>query len=322
MRTDQYRFHLLDSVAFDCSLNARFEFGHANRAKGYMSGVAYWYADRAIAEPLPRSLTSLLKRPKDRFELPGLMMSFFLLERAGLYANAAARMDFWAQRYRKHPWSDLLRVRAVGYRECVAGFDAQKAAYESLAHSNYAPAAQAVRDSLWIHENSSHALLGIHCLGRYRLMLDGRQVATGDGKNNLCVSRIVLPRGPHRWELDLIPVAPGSHCSICLRSQTGDLTFAGPWDVLDAQPVPGRPLPNSLVADRVLPNMSVWAFEPNGYVNMQSPAAHLEPWAFWESRPAVKRVRLSKDWTFGECEAAPNSVGARCEEELRAHAVN
>ena len=322
MRTDQYRFHMLEAVSFGKSFEMEMEFGDRNRAKGYMSSVAFWYAEKATPVPLPSVSEYLLKRPGDRFELPGLIVPFFLLERSGLYADAASRMDFFAQRYQKQPWSDLLKVRAVGYREQTEGFDAVKKEYESMTQSSYAPAAQVARDRIWLSKDPSHALLGIHSLGKYSLKLDERLVAEGSGKNDLSVLRVTIEKGTHTWDVDLLPTYQGSHFSICLRTQNGDITSAGEWDIADIEPLPGRTPPDSFIGDRILPNMSVWAFQPNAYVNMQSPASGLETWAFWDSKPKVKRVRLKKEWSTEDVAGGASSEVERSDDELKEHAIN
>lgn len=322
MRTDQYRFHLLDAVAFNKSFQAGFEFGDRNQARGYMSGVAYWYADRAASAALPDGQAPLLTRPKDRFELPGLMAQLFLLERQGLYADAAARMEFFAERYRHQPWSDLLRVRAWSYREKTEGFAAVEKDYRALATSAYPAAAQAARDRLWLNENASHALLGIHALGKYRLLQDGQLVAEGEGRNDLQVLRIPVTGKKHTWDVELVPTRQGSFFSLCLRTQKGDVTTAGKWEIVDVQAPPGREPPKEFIGKEVLPNMTLWAFNPNAYIDMQSPAMGIRLWAFWDSRPLVQKVRLRRAWSLGESDKGVMGESERSAEELRVHAID
>jgi hypothetical protein len=70
--------------------------------------------------------------------------------------------------------------------------------------------------------------------------------------------------------------------------------------------------------------MTIWAFEPNAYVGMQSPAMGINLWSFWDSRPLVQRVRLTKKWRMGEGLPAmlPRNEQERTAEELRAHAID
>ena len=323
MRTDQYRFHMLDAVSFRESFESEIEFGDRNRAKGTMSSVAYWYAEKATPAPFPAAQSYLLARPGDRFELPGLMAPFFLLEREGLYADAASRMEFFAQRHHKQPWSDILKVRALGYREKVAGFNSVKADYEKLAKSSFAPAARAAADQLWLQEDPANALLGIHALGKYRLLQDGKLIAEGKGKNELRTLRLPTSGDKHIWDVELAPTRQGSHFSLCLRTQKGDITSAGEWEIVKTTPLPGRTPPEKFKGRSVLPNMTIWAFEPNAYVGMQSPASGINLWSFWDSRPVVKGVRLRKQWSLQEMRGlGAGQETERSEEELKAHAIN
>lgn len=323
MRTDQYRFHLLEAVRFNKAFEAGIEFGDQNQAKGYMSSVLYWYADKATAVPFSAMQSHLLNRPGDRFELPGLMAPFFLLERAGLYADAAARMDFFAWRHHKQPWSDLLKVRALGYREKTEGFDSVQKEYQEFTKSKYPPAAQAALDHLWLHTNSTNALLGIHALGKYRLFQDGQLVAEGEGKNELRVLRTAVFAGEHTWTVEFVPTRPGSFYSHCLRTKAGQITSEGTWDVAEFIPYPGRKSLEFMEGKSALPNMGIWAFEPNSYINMQSPAAGIGGWASWDRKPLLEKVTLKKNWSSKDIrDEISVAERERSDEELKAHAIN
>ncbi len=323
MRTDQYRLHMLDAVAFDHSFRAGIEFGDQNHAKGYMSSMVYWYADKTAPVPLPADTAGLLARPNDRFEVQGLMAQLLMLERDGLFKDAGARMDFFAKRYKDQPWSDLLNVRALGYRENAEGFDAVRDGYVQLARSSFEPAAQAAKDAIWLHEEPTNALLGIHALARYRLKLDDRVVAEGEGKNGLTVHRLSVVPGEHVWEVELAPTRQGSFFALCLRSAVGETTAAGEWEVLSMQENMGQKRPDLFARQRVLPNMTLWAFQPNAYINMQR-APIITIWNFFESAPLLKQVVLRKPFTFGEGQPENELIedAERSEDELRTHAIN
>jgi hypothetical protein len=322
MRTDQYRFHLLESVAFDKSFEMGFEFGHGNASRGYMSGVAYWYGDKPVDQSISSDQERLLRRPTDRFEMHGLMTPFLLLERQELYADAGARMDFFANRYRLQPWSDLLRVRAVGYRERTVGFEAVRGQYERLAKSTFSQAAEAARNRLWLAQSSTNALLGIHALCRYQLKKDGKVVAEGEGRNDLRVLRVPFNEDDHTWEVVLAPTHQGSFFSLCLRTQQGDITSAGDWELLNVVALEGREPPEYFSGRAVLPNMTVWSFPPSAYVNMQSPAMGIQLWSFWDSRPMMRQVSLRKKWSVADVERPPVEEQERSEDALRMHAVD
>ncbi len=324
MRTDQYRFHNLDAVDFEDGLECGIEFGDQNRAQGYLSSVVYWYADQLQDVSLSSADERLLARPADRFELPGFMSQMFSLERESLWADAAARCEFMAARYQQYPWAEIFSLRSVGYRERVEGFRAVKPEYERFAKSKFAPVAKQAQDHLWAAESDDHALLGLHVRGKYKVWIDGVEVAAGDSKARLDVKRLNLSPGPHSWEVDFTPTMQGGLFSLCLRAQWGDITSAGAWDIVDSEPHPGRDVPKKFNGGSVLPNMTVWQFEPNAFVGMQSPAQYVVAWSFWDSRPKVKRVRLRQTWTNStSVVVAPLDVAPeRTKEELRAHAID
>ncbi len=325
MRTDQYRFHNLDAVDFERGLECGIEFGDQNRAQGYMSSVIYWYADQVQDVTLTEPEKRLLARPADRFELPGFMSQMFSLERESLWADAAARCEFMAARYQQYPWAEIFSLRAVGYRERVVGFDAVKPAYERFAKSKFAPVAKQAQDRLWEAEAENHALLGLHMRGKYKVWIDGIEVASGNSRAKLDVKRLDLSPGGHTWEVDFAPTMQGSLISMCLRTRWGDITSAGEWDIVESEPYPGRDMPKGLRGGGVLPNMTVWQFEPNAYVDMQSAPQYLEGWAFWDGKPKFRRVRLRQAWTNGPSAASarlPRAVPERTKEELRAHAID
>jgi hypothetical protein len=232
-------------------------------------------------------------------------------------------MEFFAERYNSQSWSDRLRVRALGYREKAEGFEAVRADYEAFAKSKDPAAAKAAQDRLWLAEDPSHALLGISALGRYRLLQDGELVAEGEGKNDLRVVRTSVSQGEHEWDVDLAPTRQGSYFSLCLRTQQGDITSAGDWDVMNLQELPGKKPPKRFWGRAVLPNMTIWAFEPNGYIDMQSQAIGIPLWFFSHPEPYVKQVRLKKSWTVNNAVSSPIvEEQERSEEELKAHAIN
>jgi len=314
---------MLDAVPFSKEFEAGIEFGDQNQAKGYMSSTAYWYADTASSIPLSPEQENLLERPADRFELQGLMAQLFMLERDGLYADAAARMDYFAARYHSQPWVDVLRVRALGYREKTEGFEAVKAEYLSLASSSFPAAAQAAKDRLWMEEDASHTLLGIHALAKYTLLLDGKQVSQGQGTSNLEVHRLTVTPGDHVWQVDMEPTRQGSFFSLCLRTVDGDITSAGEWEEIDVVDLAGRARPEKFEGKEVLPNMTLWAFQPTAYVGMQSPPMGIKLWSFWDSKPLIRRLTLKKDWVLGDLPATPvETEQERNEQELRAHAID
>jgi hypothetical protein len=322
MRTDQYRLHLLDGVPFDEQFSADIEFGHGNHSQGYLSSLLYWYADQPTDQTLDQADLALLPRPADRFETAGIMAQLFLLERDGLHSDAAARTGFFADRYAQAPWSDVLRVREAGYREVVEGFEVIQPLYQELTRSTFPPAAEAASNRLWLAENPNHALLGIHALAKYRLRLNDEVIAEAENPNQLTVQRLVLTETNYVWDVDLAPTHQGSFFSLALQQHDQRLNFEGPWETVSFLAQPGQGRPDPFLANQVLPNMTVWAFEPNAYVDLQSPANGIRLWAFWAAQPIVRQVRLRHTWQpTTEPTTLPTTAPERTTEELLFHAV-
>jgi len=326
MRTDQYRWHGLEAVDFQKDFTLDIEFGHGNHSRGYMSSVAYWYADRPHNVTISAEQEKLLPRPADRFELAGFMAQLFTLERAGLYAEAADRCDFMAMRHTHEPWKDIFTLRAAAYREHLKGFEHVKPIYEQLANSSFPPVARQARDLLWFHENPTHALLGIHIRGAYKLWLNGQKVAEDNTHAVLQVRRLTLLPGAYTWEVETTPTMQGSMVSLYVRTHAGNVTSAGDWEIFELEPLPGRDPPGGFSGHHVLPNMTVWQFEPNAYVNMQSGPQGVRTWAFWDGRPLVKRVRLAQKWNLDPALSVKRVEAVqrleRTAEEERAHAID
>ena len=69
--------------------------------------------------------------------------------------------------------------------------------------------------------------------------------------------------------------------------------------------------------------MTLWTFEPNGYVDMQSQAIGIPLWFFSHPSPYVRKVQLRKEWEINDASLAPVAKEQeRSEEELKAHAIN
>ena len=101
------------------------------------------------------------------------------------------------------------------------------------------------------------------------------------------------------------------------------ITSAGEWETVELAEVPGQKLPEIFSGREVLPNMTVWAFEPNGYVGMQSPPAGIRLWAFYAAKPLLQRAVFERTWSLDDMgQADEGAEQERSEDELKAHAIN
>jgi hypothetical protein len=70
--------------------------------------------------------------------------------------------------------------------------------------------------------------------------------------------------------------------------------------------------------------MTIWALQPNAWVNMQSPAMGIQLWSFWAAQPKIRKVILQRQWHLAAAKNAtmPTTEEERSEEALRMHAVD
>jgi len=198
VRTSQYRFCLSDRIKFSGRLRLAFEFGHGNQARGYMSGTAWWYQP----EPRPSGSELLLpaerQPPPDPLEPHSIMCSLLELERVKAYGEAMARCFEYTQRYPASPHNEMLRLRALAYRERTVGVESVVAGYRRIAETGGLGASTQAKDLLWFHQNPRHALLLTSMRIKGRVFLDGKEVIQHDGTSiDIESARVVLEPGEH-----------------------------------------------------------------------------------------------------------------------------
>ena len=301
IRTDQYRFHLPDRIGFDRSLRFTFEFGDQNRARGYMSSMAYWYSESPTHRhsPLPPAASRI--PPRDPFEAANLMGRLFELERAGCHSEAAERCEEFSEKYAKSEFGGVLKLRAASYRERAVGFEGVKETLAALAQNESdAVAAGQARDLLWLHESRTNALLGVHSQAKYRVFLDGESVGQGESPKRLDVKRVGAKAGSHVIAAEAVATGPGSFISICLKMQGTNLCSGSSWECRRDKPadwpaVTGdsgwKPLGKGCA---LLPTMYNMFFQPNAYVDMQSRRQAVSLWAGYSRQPIYAKLYLRK----------------------------
>ena len=308
IRTDQYRLHMADAVPFNTGLQVSIEFGDANRARGYMSGTAYWYQDapvgvRAVPTPAARRFP-----PQDPLERVAIMAHLFELERAGLYEEARERCLEYAETYPQPPVSDLLRLRALAYREVTEGYGAVREQYAAWTNAAAGtPAAREAEALMWFHEEPEHALLGLHISGAYVCYLDGQPVDRGDSPAYLRIVRAKLTPGPHSLAVELHPTRPGAYASLYLRTHGTNVTSACAWRYAAERPSGWPEELDSSTAWQdfqsgraMYPTMNVWQFYPNAFVNMQSGRQLVSVWPDYMREPVYPKAYLRTTFVMPE----------------------
>ena len=293
IRTSQYRFHLPDRIGFERSLSFTFEFGDANRARGYMSSVAYWYQDepRAATPALPPADRRF--PPADPLEPYAIVCRLIELERIGRLDEAVLACREYAARFADSPWAPVLELRALAYLEKLHGFLAVRDSYQKFAElPGYPALAQQAQNLLWFNASPTNALLGINSFGRFRAYLDGQLVGEGDNPSLLSVYPVTLEPGEHTLGLEITPTRPDAFVLVDLRCHGTNILSDTLWEYTRRRPPnwpdltePHRewqPVPVEHTNHK-LPKMIYWQFVPTAYIGMQSGQQGIRPWASWHS---------------------------------------
>jgi hypothetical protein len=292
MRTAQYRFHLSDPVRFRKSLQMQIEFGDANRARGYMSAVAYWYQDSP--SPANSSIPPVSQRapPLERVGLSAAMSELLELEKAGLIPEAMERCRYYEALFAGNAYGPMFGLRGIAYRETMEGGAAVRPLYTSLAARTDIPREVAGQAGLlhWAGEGVNRALLGMHTPGDWRLYWDGKQVGEGSSPFEYKAYPVEMTPGEHWMLAEVTPKTPGAFFSACLRASFSNVTSDAEWQFTTKRP---DEWPNRggsgwryvSPAVSMFPQMGWWQFMPNAFVGMQHGWQVVQPFSGWDQPP-------------------------------------
>jgi hypothetical protein len=307
MQTAQYRFHIGDAVPFDKQISVTFEFGHANKSRGSMSSVAYWYQPTPTAAKSTTLPPSRRSPPLTGVERAAVMSSLFELERIGHIAEAKAHCEYYAQKLQSKDYSDILRLRALAYDAYLGRGVPMKAALPEFIAGKIAPHAKSQTEALaWFEAAPSNALLGTQVNGKFRLFLDNILVAEGDNPQSLSIRGLVLKPGQHELLAEVTPTRGDAWFAMCLRMHSGDIRTDGTWerrmgsphlDPAALQSQKGWEPVAALGGADMLPRIGFWQFTPNAFVMMQSPKQLLRPWRGWPDERKRATAYLRKQFT-------------------------
>ena len=277
MRTAQYRFHPSDPVKFDKSFSMTFEFGDGNRARGYMSSVAYWYQPEPHAAGTGAPPPQRRYPPIDQVARASLMAEMFELDGIGHLEEARERCLAHAEVFAKLPEGPMMRVRAAAYTEALDGFETARPLYEEV-RSN-APDSDAGREAgnlVWFHASDTNGLVAANINGKYWLYVDGKLVLEDNSFMNVNGARVALGPGRHVIAAKVQWTYQDNWFMAHVRGHTtnlwADTTWrtsqaAGPgWEGLDYN--------DSGWAQATtrwwLPKIAHWQFRPHPYLMMQN----------------------------------------------------
>ena len=289
MQTAQYRFHLPDRIPFNKGISFDFEFGDANRARGYMSAATYWYQNE------PVSAGSIMPPVAQRFPPPNAvahaatMAELFELERIGLDREAAERCASFVERYAQSPYVEAMKLREIAYEERLSGYEKVKNKYQAFAESSTDPKVRKQAELLqWFHESPTNALAFANINGAYELYLDGRKILTGDSPLKADAAALNLLPGPHEIAAKVTAKRNMSWCRVALRTSTTNVATDVSWEASLRKP-PRWPESTDGIEwgevdlYSVPPFMAYWQFEPNAYVGVQSGRHSIFPKETWNT---------------------------------------
>jgi hypothetical protein len=311
IRTSQYRFLLTDPIPFAHNFVMNWEFGHGNTTKGYMSSVAYWYADQP--RPAGSLIPSLESRfpPRDPLSRYAIMAGLFELERLGYYDEARQRCLEYLAQNPDSPESAMIALREVAYREILEGYPAVKASYSTVKNTPYTPAIREQADLLdWFHQGTNRAILTASANGRYKVYWDGQLMLDGDQPLALSYRGIEATPGTHQITAEVIaPDRSGPYwLRVHVRHALGTFDSDETWLSNLKKPAdwPALKTPGSdwtsIKIHGLTPFMSYWQFQPNALIAAQAGAYYIYPQDEW--KPG-RTVYFKKDVEICSCNSSP-----------------
>lgn len=287
MQTAQYRFHLTDPIPFSKEIAVSFEFGDANRAAGYMSGVGYWYQSSPSPARTPAVPAERRFPPRNNVEKAAIMAQLFELERIGHYREAIERCLVLGERYSAAGLQDILGLRAAAYRELLGDDKKSNEAYAMYVKSGQEAVARQASDLVWRNEGRNNALLLSHINGAGKVYLDGVLVFKGGHPLQLSSTRIELAPGPHEISVEVMAKWPSPWLRLSLQTGTTNLQTDATWVASKKKP---KSWPRIISSDgwtnvktRALPPwMQYWNFAPNAFVDAQAGRRFLRHQDSWD----------------------------------------
>ncbi|MFO7534859.1 MAG: glycoside hydrolase family 172 protein [Kiritimatiellia bacterium] len=300
MRTCQYRFQIPDPVTFEKSLQMQFEFGDANRAKGYLSAASYWYQDNvgpagSAVPPLDQRFPAM-----EQVGAAASMSEVFELERAGLAREAEERSAYFEAIFSNEPFGQFYALRTLAYREMREGSDAVREAYRQVAEKAAPEVAEQARLLLWRSEKPNRALFGGTAYSTFRLFVDERKIGEGGQPILYQAFPVELEPGPHVLRAEVVTKGDQSFYTLGFSSSftnvvsdvSWDYALTKPegWPASDGDPSLWKPY---AATPWFFPTMQWWQFMPNGYPCVQSGQQVGGPVSGWE-RPAGRTIYLRR----------------------------
>ena len=232
IRTTQFRFHVPDVISFNNNIRVNIEFGHGNFSRGYMSSVAYWYANNPC--PVPYKLPNAAERciPFDPLEKTSFLCEVFERERVGRFDEAIDLCREYAEKYPDSPEAAIMRLRILSYRELLEGWASVKGEFEKQKMSS--PDEEVKKESSlmgWLHDSQSNAIIIAHINGPYKLYYDGKVVKEGDSPVSVDLVPVLFTHGQHVIGVEVQCVRSDPWMSLYFMNSNTNFWSDGSWEV-------------------------------------------------------------------------------------------
>jgi hypothetical protein len=290
-RTAQFRMHAADGIPFTRRLRGAIEFGDANRASGYLSSAAYWYADHPApaASAIPPAATQR-RLLADQLGDMTFMCELLELELAGQDDVAEERCLAFAERKAGTDLGKLIHLRALAYRRERLGDAAVAGELEQMLRERQHPQVEReARILQWLCRSPTNACLAANANGNMRVYLDGRPVLTGTAAPTIILASDAVRLSPGRHLLAAEATFGQGNAWFCASLRGGgiDLATDKSW-LAAANAPPGWPLPSpaatgdcATAVHGLPPFMNHWLYTPNAIVRAQHGGRYIYPSAGW-----------------------------------------
>ncbi len=245
-RGTAYKWHLFDPVAFQKSLRATIEHGHANDRQDDMYSVAFWY--QTLPSPEPPPMPDMVSRLPDEGQLYAKQISInenlTAYREAGhedFFAYALDHIKWFVERYENADEYGYWSMRRGTLLKQLGEIDEAESAFESALNKSDKEDKYNEHDVDHIHwvaerelpviEESKHAHLYFVADDVCEVFIDGESIAKQGGRDRLRDHEIQLRRGKHIIALKCENKGGGAGVALQLSHRKGYVFTDSSWKV-------------------------------------------------------------------------------------------
>jgi len=245
-RGTAYKWHLFDPVAFQKSLRATIEHGHANDRQDDMYSVAFWY--QTLPSPEPPPMPDMVSRLPDEGQLYAKRMfineNLISYREAGhedFFAYALDHIQWFMKRHENADEYGYWSMRRGTFLKQLGEIDEAEAAFESALEKSKKEDKFDEHDAGHIHwvaerewpvlQESKRAHLYFVVDDNCEVFIDGESVAKQGGRDRLRDCEIKLRRGKHVIAAKCENNGGGAGLALQLSHQGGYVFTDSSWKV-------------------------------------------------------------------------------------------